>query len=341
MDVATIVIVTVAVALIFDIINGFHDAANSIATIVSTRVLSPKYAVLWAAAFNFIALFIFQTGVAKTIANIVFVQASDPAYVYVVMCGLIGAIAWNLLTWWLALPSSSSHALIGGLSGAGIAYHGFGVLNTDKLYPTLEFIILAPLIGLVLGMLMMILVSWAFRRARPRTVDSTFRGGQLLSAAAYSLGHGGNDAQKTIGVIIAVLVASGHLHFDDHGNLPGGVPAWIIFASYGCMAFGTAIGGWRIVKTMGMGITHLKPVGGFCAEVAGAVTLFGATHFKIPVSTTHTITGAIVGVGSVQKLRGIRWGLATRIVWAWILTIPAAGLAGALLLELVRALNVW
>src|SRR5258706_322959 len=230
MDVATIVIVTVGVALIFDIINGFHDAANSIATIVSTRVLSPRYAVLWAATFNFVALFIFQTGVAKTISS---------------------------------------------------------------------------------------------------TVDRTFRIGQLFSAGLYSIGHGGNDAQKTIGVIIAVLVASGHLHFTDNGDLVEAIPAWIIFSSYGCMAFGTAIGGWRIVKTMGMGITHLKPVGGFCAEVAGAITLFGATHFKIPVSTTHTITGAIVGVGSVQKLRGIRWGLATRIVWAWILTIPAAGLVGA------------
>jgi len=341
MDVATIVIVTIAVALVFDIINGFHDAANSIATIVSTRVLSPKYAVLWAAAFNFIALFIFQTGVAQTIAKIVAVQASDPAFVYVVMCGLIGAIAWNLLTWWLGLPSSSSHALIGGLSGSGVAYHGFGVLNTKTLYPTLEWIILAPMVGLALGMLVMILVSWLFKGFRPRTVDKTFRVGQLFSAGLYSIGHGGNDAQKTIGVIIAVLVASGHLHFNDAGKLVEGMPAWIVFASYGAMAFGTAIGGWRIVKTMGMGITHLKPVGGFCAEVAGAATLFGATHFKIPVSTTHTITGAIIGVGSVTKLRGIRWGLATRIVWAWILTIPAAALVGASLLRLVQALGAW
>jgi PiT family inorganic phosphate transporter len=341
MDVATIVIVTIAVALVFDIINGFHDAANSIATIVSTRVLSPRYAVLWAATFNFVALFIFKIGVAKTIANIVIVNQTDPAYVYVVMCGLLGAIVWNLLTWWLALPSSSSHALIGGLSGAGIAYHGFGVLNTDKLFPTLEFIIIAPLIGLALGMVVMVAISWAFRHVRPRSVDRTFRIGQLFSAGLYSIGHGGNDAQKTIGVIIAVLVASGHLHFTAKGDLVESIPAWIVFSSYGCMAFGTAIGGWRIVKTMGMGITHLKPVGGFCAEVAGAITLFGATHFKIPVSTTHTITGAIIGVGSVNKLRGIRWGLAARIVWAWVLTIPAAGLVGALLLELARALNAW
>jgi inorganic phosphate transporter, PiT family len=341
MTVATIVVVTIAVAIVFDIINGFHDAANSIATIVSTRVLAPSYAVVWAAGFNFIALFIFKTGVAKTIANIVFVQASDPAYVYVVMCGLVGAIIWNLLTWWLALPSSSSHALIGGLSGAGIAYHGFGVLNTDKLYPTLEFIILAPLIGLILGSILMTAVAWMFKAARPRTVDKTFRVGQILSAGLYSIGHGGNDAQKTIGVIIAVLVASDHLHFLPNGNLAEGVPAWIIFASYGAMAFGTAIGGWRIVKTMGMGITSLKPVGGFCAEVAGAATLFGATFFKIPVSTTHTITGAIIGVGSVTKLRGIRWGLATRILWAWVLTIPAAGLVGAIMLAIARALHAW
>jgi PiT family inorganic phosphate transporter len=340
MDVATIVIVTVAVALIFDIINGFHDAANSIATIVSTRVLSPKYAVLWAATFNFIALWIFKLNVATAIAKIITVGPHDAGFVFVVVCGLVGAILWNLLTWWLGLPSSSSHALIGGLSGAGIAYHGVDVLNTDTLYPTLAFIILAPMIGLVLGMAMMMLVSWVFRRARPRTVDRTFRVGQLLSAAAYSIGHGGNDAQKTIGVIALALVAWGPTHLTMAQVQAGDVPSWIVFASYGCMAFGTAIGGWRIVKTMGMGITHLKPVGGFCAEVAGAITLFGATHFKIPVSTTHTITGAIVGVGSVQKLRGIRWGLATRIVWGWILTIPAAGAVGALLLVIVRALDV-
>jgi PiT family inorganic phosphate transporter len=339
MDVSAIVVVAIAVALIFDVINGFHDAANSIATIVSTRVLSPKYAVLWAAAFNFIALWIFKLSVAKTIANIITVDPADQGFVYVVMCGLTGAILWNLLTWWLGLPSSSSHALIGGLSGAGIAYHGFAVINTDKLYPTLKFILLAPLIGLGLGMVMMILVSWLFRRARPRTVDRTFRVGQLFSAAAYSLGHGGNDAQKTIGVITLVLVASQHLTKAQVAD--GDIPSWIVFASYGAMAAGTAIGGWRIVKTMGMGITPLKPVGGFCAEVAGAITLFGATFYKIPVSTTHTITGAIVGVGSVQKLRGIRWGVATRIVWAWVLTIPMAALVGALTLLIAQALNAW
>jgi PiT family inorganic phosphate transporter len=341
MDITTIVYVTVGVALIFDIINGFHDAANSIATIVSTRVLSPRYAVLWAASFNFLALFIFHTGVAKTISGIVHVNSSDPAFTYVVMCGLLGAIAWNLLTWVWGLPSSSSHALIGGLSGAGLAYAGVDALNTNKLYPAMQFILIAPLIGLVLGGLLMILVSWLFRRSRPRTVDKTFRVGQLISAGLYSIGHGGNDAQKTIGVILAVLMASGYLGVDAKGNLIGDVPPWIIFTSYGAMAFGTAIGGWRIVKTMGMGLTHLKPVGGFCAEVAGAITLFLATHFKIPVSTTHTITGAIVGVGSVNKLRGIRWGLAARIVWAWIFTIPMSALVGAVCFMIARALHAW
>ena len=335
MDVTTTVYVTIAVALLFDVINGFHDAANSIATVVSTRVLSPRLAVLWATVFNFLALFIFHQGVANTIAKIVVIEASDHAFVWVVASGLVGAIVWNLLTWWWGLPSSSSHALIGGLSGAGIAYKGIGVLNTTKLYPTLEFIILAPLIGLLLGVIIMVLVYWVFRRARPRTVDSTFRVGQLISAALYSLGHGGNDAQKTIGVIWAVMIAS------EWPGAATGVPYWVIVASYSAMAFGTALGGQRIIKTMGMGITSLKPAGGFAANLAGALTLFGATELKIPVSTTHTITGAIVGVGSVTKLRGIRWGLATRIVWAWIFTIPLSGLVGAACLAIARALNAW
>jgi len=339
MDLEAIVIVTIGVALIFDVINGFHDAANSIATIVSTRVLSPRYAVLWAATFNFLALWIFKLSVAKTIANIIHVDPHDSAFVFVVICGLTGAILWNLFTWWLGLPSSSSHALIGGLSGAGVAYHGFGVLNLDTLVPTLEFIILAPIIGLVLGMVLMLAVSWLCARARPRTVDRVFRKAQLASAAAYSLGHGGNDAQKTIGVIALVLYAAGKITKSELDAAD--IPAWVVFASYGCMAAGTAIGGWRIVKTMGMGITPLKPVGGFCAEVAGAITLFGATHFKVPVSTTHTITGAIVGVGSVTKLRGIRWGVAARIVWAWILTIPMAGLVGIGTLLAARWIGSW
>ena len=321
--ISVIVIVTIVTALMFDVINGFHDAANSIATVVSTRVLSPKIAVVWAAVFNFVALFIFHQGVADTISKIITID-KGPAYVIVVVCGLTGAILWNLLTWLWGLPSSSSHALIGGLSGAGIAFRGTSVLQWDSLGKTLEFIVLAPLIGLVLGSLLMFAVLWLFRGFRPQRVDRIFRVGQLVSAAAYSIGHGGNDAQKTIGVIWAVMIAGGLL---DAGA--GSAPIWVVIASYSAMAIGTAVGGWRIVKTMGMGLTHLKPVGGFCAEIAGAITLFTATAFKIPVSTTHTITGAIIGVGSVNTARGIRWAVATRIVYAWIFTIPAAGMVGA------------
>jgi PiT family inorganic phosphate transporter len=335
MDVHVIVIATIVVALIFDVINGFHDAANSIATIVSTRVLSPRVAVVWAAVFNFVALFVFHQGVANTIAKTVDIKADDPAFVWIVMCGLTGAILWNLLTWWWGLPSSSSHALIGGLAGAGMAYGGLELLDWQNISKTLYFILLAPLIGFVIGSLLMFLVYWALRRVRPQKVDRAFRIGQLLSAAAYSMGHGGNDAQKTAGVIWAVMLAGGMLGEKDPA------PYWVFVASYTAMAFGTAIGGWRIVKTMGMGLTHLKPVGGFCAEVAGAITLFIATFLKIPVSTTHTITSAIVGVGSVTKARGIRWGVATRIVYAWIFTIPAAALVGAGTMLVMRELRVW
>ncbi len=324
MDAHAAVVITIVCALAFDVINGFHDAANSIATVVSTRVLSPRVAVLWAAGFNFVALAIFGEGVARTISKIIKINPSDHAFVYVVMAGLLGAIAWNLLTWWWGLPSSSSHALIGGVGGAGIAHAGFAVLEHDNVVKTVEFILAAPLIGFGLGYVVMVIVFWLFRRMRPQRVDRTFRIGQLLSAAAYSIGHGGNDPQKTMGIIVAVLVAGGYLSADSKT-----IPFWITLASYSCMALGTACGGWRIVRTMGMGLTRLKPVGGFCAEVAGAVTLFVATHLHIPVSTTHTITGAIVGVGSTTKVRGIRWGLASRIVWAWIFTIPAAGLVGA------------
>ncbi|HSK04800.1 MAG TPA: inorganic phosphate transporter [Kofleriaceae bacterium] len=335
MDVYALVIVTIIAALIFDLINGFHDAANSIATIVSTRVLSPRVAVLWAATFNFVALFVFHQGVANTIAKTVDIRADEPVFVWIVLCGLAGAILWNLLTWWWGLPSSSSHALIGGLSGAGLAYGGPEILNWANISKTLYFIVLAPLLGFVLGGLMMFLVYWLLRRLRPQKVDRAFRIGQLLSAAAYSIGHGGNDAQKTAGVIWAVMLAGGMLGPGDQA------PYWVFVASYSAMALGTALGGWRIVKTMGMGLTHLKPVGGFCAEIAGSITLFVATFLKIPVSTTHTITSAIVGVGSVTKVRGIRWGVATRIVYAWIFTIPAAAAVGAATLLAVRELRVW
>ncbi|MEO8705310.1 MAG: inorganic phosphate transporter [Kofleriaceae bacterium] len=347
MDVSPIVVVTIAVALLFDIVNGFHDAANSIATVVSTRVLSPRIAVLWAALANFIALFVFQQGVADTIAKTIHIQAASGAYVWVVVCGLIGAITWNLLTWWLGLPSSSSHALIGGLSGAGIAFNGLDTLELPAIYKTLYFIPLAPLIGLVLGSFLMFSVFWLLRKMRPRKVDRTFRIGQLVSAGLYSVGHGGNDAQKTAGVIWAVMIAGGLLS-PEVKNAAGEItqhadpaPYWVFVASYTAMAFGTAIGGWRIVKTMGMGLTHLKPVGGFCAEVAGAITLFLATYLHVPVSTTHTITGAIVGVGSVTNARGIRWSVATRIVYAWIFTIPAAGVVGALAVAIAHALGAY
>ena len=337
MAITTLVWITVGVAVLFDVINGFHDAANSIATVVSTRVLSPRLAVLWATIFNFVALFIFKEGVANTIAKIVHIQGSDPAFVWVVICGLFGAIVWNLLTWWWGLPSSSSHALIGGLSGAALAYAGsFSILNQAALIKTLYFIVLAPVIGLILGFIFMAITMNLFRNMRPRKVDRTFRIGQLFSAAAYSIGHGGNDAQKTIGVIWAVMVAGGMLP-----TTATSAPYWVILASYSAMAFGTLIGGQRIIKTMGMGITSLKPAGGFCANLAGAITLFGATELKIPVSTTHTITGAIVGVGSVTKVRGIRWGLATRIVYAWIFTIPAAALVGSGCFYLAYLLKPW
>jgi PiT family inorganic phosphate transporter len=335
-SVTAVVIVTVVAALAFDVINGFHDAANSIATIVSTRVLTPRAAVLWAATFNFVALLFFHEGVAKTISGIIQIESKDPAFVWVVLCGLMGAITWNLLTWFWGLPSSSSHALIGGVGGAGVAHAGFGVLVKAKIMKVLYFIVLAPMLGLILGGLMMLAVAWIFRRARPRKIDKGFRVGQLFSAAAYSIGHGGNDAQKTMGIILAVLIAGGFLPKDF-----GSAPLWIVFASYGCMALGTAFGGWRIVKTMGMGLTDLKPVGGFCAEIAGAITLFTATYLKIPVSTTHTITGAIIGVGSTTKARGVRWGVAQRVVWAWIFTIPAAAGVGAGCFLLAELIHPW
>jgi PiT family inorganic phosphate transporter len=330
MDVAfAMVILVVVVALAFDIINGFHDAANSIATVVSTRVLTPQIAVLWAAFFNFIAMFVFAPKVANTIAKIVKVTPNDGAYIYVVLAGLIGAIIWDLITWWWGLPTSSSHALIGGFAGAGVAHAGWDALHWNNIWKTVKFIPLAPLIGFASGYALMVIVFWLFRRWRPGAVDGLFRKGQLVSAALYSLGHGGNDAQKTMGIIVALLIASGSLHPDVTLSLTDGDTLWIILSCHIAMAIGTAMGGWRIVRTMGMKITKLKPVGGFCAESAGALTLFMATHSGIPVSTTHTITGSIIGVGATTKLSGIKWGVAGRIVWAWVLTIPCSALVGA------------
>ncbi len=333
-----LVIFVVAVALAFDVINGFHDSANSIATVVSTRVLSPRTAVLWAAFFNFVAMFVFAPKVADTVSKIVKVTPGDSAYIYVVLAGLLGAIAWDLITWWWGLPTSSSHALIGGFAGAGIAHGGWDVLRWDKIIKTVEFIPLAPLIGMGVAFVLMVAVYWMFRRWRPLAVDRLFRRLQLISAAFYSLGHGGNDAQKTMGIIVALLVASGHLPADTQLSLVEWRTLWIILSCHVAMAIGTALGGWKIVKTMGMKITKLKPVGGFCAETAGAFTLFLATHSGIPVSTTHTITGSIIGVGATTKLSSVKWGVAGRIVWAWLLTIPAAAIVAALCFNLIKLL---
>lgn len=326
----TIVVITVIIALIFDVVNGFHDAANSIATVVSTRVLTPRIAVLWAAFFNFVAMFFFAPKVADSIANIVIIKPEDSAFVYVVLAGLIGAVVWDLLTWVWGLPTSSSHALIGGFAGAGIAHGGLKVIHWQTIAKTVTFIPLAPIMGLIIGFAFMIGVFWAFRKWRPSAIDKIFRKAQLFSAALYSLGHGANDAQKTMGIIVALLIAARELPPGIHLSVTNPKTLWIILSCQTAMAVGTAFGGWRIVKTMGMRITKLKPVGGFCAETAGALTLFIATHAGIPVSTTHTITGAIIGVGSTNKLSGIKWGVAGRIVWAWIVTIPFAAVVSAL-----------
>ncbi len=332
-----VVIATIIVALAFDVINGFHDSANSIATVVSTRVLSPRVAVFWAAFFNFAAMFVFHNAkVADTVAKVVKIDPNDHAYIYVVLSGLVGAIIWDLFTWWRGLPTSSSHALIGGFVGAGIAHKGINVVNWIYVERIVAYIPLAPLIGMIMGFAIMIALFWIFRRWRPQSVDKLFRKGQLLSAALYSLGHGGNDAQKTMGIIVALLVAAGKMKPSTHLSLFNMETLWIIISCQLAMGIGTAFGGWRIVKTMGMKITKLKPVGGFAAETAGAMTLFIATHSGIPVSTTHTITGAIVGVGSTDKFSSIKWGIATRIVWAWVFTIPFSGIAAALFFYIVR-----
>ena len=336
-SVSALVVLTIGIALVFDAINGFHDAANSIATVVSTRVLKPQTAVLWAAFFNFVAMFIFAPKVADTVSKIVHIKASDPAYVYVILAGLIGAIVWDLLTWWWGLPTSSSHALIGGMAGAGVAHAGWGALRWDKLIEIVKFIFIAPFLSFGLGFLLMLIVYWLFRRWRPAKVDQRFRRVQLFSASLYSIGHGGNDAQKTMGIIMAVLIAGGLIPQDTPLSLFHAKTSWIVLSCNAAMALGTALGGWRIVRTMGMKLTKLKPVGGVCAETAGAITLFMATHLGVPVSTTHTITGSIVGVGSATtKLSAVRWGVASRIIWAWLFTIPAAAAvsAGCYLLSL-------
>ncbi|HLN87057.1 MAG TPA: inorganic phosphate transporter [Candidatus Limnocylindrales bacterium] len=319
----------IAVALAFDYVNGFHDAANSIATVVSTRVLTPMQGVAWAAFWNFIAAFAFGTAVAKTIGSgLLDVKQVDS---FVILAGLLGAIVWDLITWHVGLPTSSSHALIGGYAGAGIAKAGLGIIIPGGWIATLTFIVIAPLLGMALGMLNLMAILNIFKRSIPANVDHIFRRGQLLSAAAYSLGHGTNDAQKTMGIIAGALFIVPdyrHLVSDEVGKLL--IPFWIILMAHAAIGLGTLSGGWRIVHTMGSRITRLQPIGGFAAEAAGAFTLFGAAHFGIPVSTTHTITGAIVGVGSLRRLRSVRWNVAGRIVWAWILTIPASALISML-----------
>jgi inorganic phosphate transporter, PiT family len=311
----------IAVALVFDYINGFHDAANSIATVVSTRVLTPMQAVAWAAFFNFVAAFGFGVQVAKTVGK----GVVQPAVVdqWVILGALTGAIAWNLITWYYGIPSSSSHALIGGFAGAAVAKAGWGALIPAGLLKIAVFIVLAPVIGMILGFVLMVATLWIFRGARPSRVDALFRRLQLVSAAFYSLGHGTNDAQKTMGIIAILLFSGGYLGPEFY------VPFWVVLAAHAAIALGTMSGGWRIVKTMGMRLTKLRPVGGFCAETAGAVMLIGTAVGGIPVSTTHTITGSIMGVGATQRVSAVRWGLGARIVWAWILTIPLSGIIAA------------
>ncbi|MBK6470217.1 MAG: inorganic phosphate transporter [Betaproteobacteria bacterium] len=318
-----VVVMLVVMALLFDFMNGFHDAANSIATVVSTGVLKPQHAVAFAAFFNVAAIFVFQLKVAATVGK----GIVEPGIVdqHVVFGALVGAIAWNLITWWYGIPSSSSHALIGGIVGAAVAKAGTGPLVWAGVLKTVAFIFISPLMGFLLGSLLMVGVAWACRRTSPMRVDNLFRRLQLVSAGLYSLGHGGNDAQKTIGIIWLLLIAAGYSQASD--KMP---PGWVIWCCYIAIGLGTMFGGWRIVKTMGQRITKLKPVGGFCAETGGAVTLSVATGLGVPVSTTHTITGAIFGVGSVRNASAVRWGLAGHIVMAWIVTIPATALIAAI-----------
>jgi len=325
-----VVVTLVLVALAFDFMNGFHDAANSIATVVSTRVLTPYQAVALAAAFNFAALFVFELKVATTIGR----GIADQGVIdhYVVFGALVGAIAWNVITWWYGIPSSSSHALIGGIVGAAVAKAGTWALIPSGIFKVVIFIFISPFLGFVLAALLMLAVAWLFRRSTPSRIDRWFRRLQLVSASLYSLGHGGNDAQKTAGIIWMLLIAAGYLGAREP------IPTWVVVACYVTIALGTLFGGWRIVKTMGQKITKLKPVGGFCAETGGALTLFGTAAFGIPVSTTHTITGAIVGVGSAQNVSAVRWGVAGTIVWAWVLTIPCSAFIAGIAWYLGRLL---
>jgi inorganic phosphate transporter, PiT family len=324
----------ILVALIFDYINGFHDAANSVATIVATRVLSPGQAVMWAAFWNFAAAFSFGTQVAKTVVSGVNMDVVTP---YVILAGLIGAIVWDLITWYFGLPTSSSHALLGGYAGAGMAkvaltrgvFHSFDALNPDAWFPILLFILIAPLLGMLLAYSLMIIIYWAFRNASPKRMDVYFRKLQLVSAAIFSFAHGTNDAQKTMGIITGVLFTGGLVATLD-------VPVWVIFAAHAAIALGTLSGGWRIVRTMGGRLTRLKPRGGFAAETSAALSILFSSQLGMPVSTTHVIAGAIAGVGSIQRMKAVRWGLATTIVWAWVLTIPMAALVGALSLLVLR-----
>ena len=322
-----LIIFIILLALVFDFTNGMHDAANSISTIVSTRVLSPRIAVIWAAFFNFVAFLIFGTGVAATIGKgMIDVNTVTPV---VILAGVCGAISWNMITWFFGLPSSSSHALIGGYAGAAIARSGLRVIIAAGWYKTLLFIVLAPAIGLVLGFILKVITTWIIYKQRPAAVNRWSRVMQIFSAAAYSLGHGGNDAQKTMGIITSLLFAGGLITEFK-------VPLWVVLSAHAAIAIGTLSGGWRIVRTMGQKITKLMPIDGFCAETASAASIFTATHLGVPVSTTHVITGAISGVGSVNRLSAVRWGLTLRIVWAWILTIPMAALIASLVYFLIK-----
>jgi inorganic phosphate transporter, PiT family len=326
-----LVILVVLVALVFDYINGFHDAANSIATVVSTRVLTPGKAVIWAAFFNFVAAFVFGTAVAKTVGSgMIDISIVTSA---VILAGLVGAIIWDLITWYYGLPTSSSHALIGGYAGAAVAKAGTSVIIISGWTKTLYFIVLAPLIGMTLGFAIMISIYWIFRGFAPMRVDQWFRRLQLVSAALYSLGHGGNDAQKTMGIIAGALFAGGLINEFR-------IDWWVILSAHAAIALGTLSGGWRIIHTMGQKITRLQPVGGFAAETSGAISLFTATYLGVPVSTTHTITGAIVGVGATRRLSAVRWGVAGRIVWAWVLTIPFSAMIAALTFYVLSALGM-